>query len=242
MPAKPTPASTEIETKQRIVDTAIELFSQNGYRGTTVALICEHAKVNLAAVNYHFHSKLELYVHIWCAALARETESNPFDGGVSADASAEDRLNGRIRSLIQRFVQPDAPSKLAMLIIHELANPTDPAVDKVRSQAMLPPHTAIRELVREMLGDDATDRDVLFTTMSIFSSVVGLGLQQQSLYRRDPWSKADGQAAHEMLPGGVLRQAIEADGGFEALIQHITSFALAGVSAVRRRIETRGTV
>lgn len=237
----PTSATTEIETKQRIVDTAIELFSQNGYRGTTVASICESAKVNLAAVNYHFHSKLELYVHIWRVALARETESNPFDGGVSEDASAEDRLKGRIRSLIQRFIQPDAPSKLAMLIIHELADPTDPAIDEVRRQAIQPPHTAMRELVREMLGERATERDVLFTTMSIIAPVFGLGLQQQSLYRRDQWSKADGQAVHEKMPGGQLRLAIEADDGFEELTQHIISLALAGIAAVRRRIETQGS-
>lgn len=230
----------QVDTDQRIVNVAIELFSQNGYRGTSIASICERANVNLAAVNYHFQSKLELYLQVWRVALLRETETNPFDGGVLADAPAEDRLRGRIRSLVQRFVRPDAPSELAMLIIHELADPTDPAVDAVRREAIQPPHAAMRALVREMLGELASDRDVLFTTMSIFTPVFGLGLQQQAHHRRDRWPRDKRHAGHEGLPGAVLRCAIEADGGFDALVEHITDFALAGIAAVRRRVETQG--
>ena len=232
---------TEIDTKQRILAVAVTLFSQDGYRSTSVAAICEEAQVNVGAVNYYFHSKLELYTQVWKVALEREAVSNPADGRVSEGAPAEERLKGRIRSLIHRFVRPNAPSELAMLIIHELASPTDPVIDQVRFDAVHPPHTAMRALVREMLGEGATDQEVLYTTMGIFIPVVGLGLQQQSVYRRDRTSEDDGGSRSLMLPGAVLRDALEQEGGYEALIDHLTMTTLAGIEAVRRSVESRGT-
>ncbi len=49
-----------IDTKQSILDEAEYLFAQNGFRGTSLREITGRAKVNLAAVNYHFGSKKTL--------------------------------------------------------------------------------------------------------------------------------------------------------------------------------------
>ena len=50
----------QADTKQRILDAAEYLFAQNGYRGTSLRTITGKARVNLAAVNYHFGSKKAL--------------------------------------------------------------------------------------------------------------------------------------------------------------------------------------
>ena len=44
-------------TRKKILDAAEELFSQQGFSGTSLRAITSHAGVNLAAVNYHFGSK-----------------------------------------------------------------------------------------------------------------------------------------------------------------------------------------
>jgi AcrR family transcriptional regulator len=44
-------------TKERILDTAERLFSEQGYAATSLRGIIAEAEVNLAAVHYHFHSK-----------------------------------------------------------------------------------------------------------------------------------------------------------------------------------------
>jgi AcrR family transcriptional regulator len=44
-------------TKDRILDTAERLFSEQGYAATSLRSIIAGAGVNLAAVHYHFHSK-----------------------------------------------------------------------------------------------------------------------------------------------------------------------------------------
>jgi len=47
----------EIDTRLRILDAAEELFMEFGFEATTLRQITGKAKVNLAAVNYHFGSK-----------------------------------------------------------------------------------------------------------------------------------------------------------------------------------------
>lgn len=49
-----------MSTKDKILDAAEKLFSDNGFNGTSLREITSLAEVNLAAVNYHFGSKKEL--------------------------------------------------------------------------------------------------------------------------------------------------------------------------------------
>lgn len=51
----------EIDTKSRILDAAEELFMEYGFEATSLRLITTAATVNLAAANYHFGSKEELF-------------------------------------------------------------------------------------------------------------------------------------------------------------------------------------
>lgn len=50
-------AAPKIDTKQRILDSAERLFSDRGFEGTSLRTIIADAKVNLAAIHYHYHSK-----------------------------------------------------------------------------------------------------------------------------------------------------------------------------------------
>jgi AcrR family transcriptional regulator len=53
-------SSDQENTKKRIIDAAKKLFAANSYDGTSVKEICSRAKVNIAAIHYHFGSKEEL--------------------------------------------------------------------------------------------------------------------------------------------------------------------------------------
>ncbi|PLX63278.1 TetR/AcrR family transcriptional regulator [Sedimenticola selenatireducens] len=50
-----------LDTKDRILDVAEEIFAEKGYSATSMRTITSRANVNLAAVNYHFGSKAQLY-------------------------------------------------------------------------------------------------------------------------------------------------------------------------------------
>ena len=47
----------KVETKQRILDSAERLFAEHGSEATSLRNIIADAKVNLAAIHYHFRSK-----------------------------------------------------------------------------------------------------------------------------------------------------------------------------------------
>lgn len=57
------------DTKSRILDAAEELFMEHGFEATSLRLITTAAAVNLAAVNYHFGSKEELFQAVFTRRL-----------------------------------------------------------------------------------------------------------------------------------------------------------------------------
>ncbi len=58
------------DTKARILDTAERLFAERGYDGASLRAITAAAKVNLAAVNYHFSSKQALLQAVFARKLS----------------------------------------------------------------------------------------------------------------------------------------------------------------------------
>ena len=80
-------------TKDRILDAAEGLFMEHGFEATSLRSITAAASVNLAAVNYHFGSKEELFQ----AVLTRRL----------------DPLNQRRLALLDRFERDATPAPLS---------------------------------------------------------------------------------------------------------------------------------
>src|SRR3982751_2203971 len=57
----PLASGASAATQARILDAAETLFMEHGFEATSLRLITAAASVNLAAVNYHFGSKEELF-------------------------------------------------------------------------------------------------------------------------------------------------------------------------------------
>jgi AcrR family transcriptional regulator len=56
------------QTKARLLEAAGEEFAEKGFEGATIRSICARAGANLAAVNYHFGDKEQLYLQAVIAA------------------------------------------------------------------------------------------------------------------------------------------------------------------------------
>src|SRR4029079_14401871 len=65
---KQSPAA-DVETRERVLDAAMRLFAARGFQHVTVREICAAAEANVAAVNYHFCDKLELYKDVLARAI-----------------------------------------------------------------------------------------------------------------------------------------------------------------------------
>ena len=206
------------ETHQQILDTACRLFAEKGYKGTTVALICQEAQANIAAVNYHFGSKENLYQQAWRHAHEQLVAQVPPDGGIGPDRPAEERLRGRIRAGLQRALVGDAIEFGIMR--NEMANPTG-LLRQVIDDAIRPIRHATQAILRELLGSQATDLDVELCEVCVVAPWMHVTHHRQA-------EKHEGLAP-------VFREDM-----LDALVDHFAAFALAGIRQTRKRIEQSG--
>src|SRR4029077_19543612 len=66
-------------TREAIIKAAVHLFAEKGFDGTSVRDIVTKARVNQAAINYHFKSKDGLYLEVLKTAFERLTTDAGFD-------------------------------------------------------------------------------------------------------------------------------------------------------------------
>lgn len=59
------PSLATVNPSERILDAAERLFALHGFDGTSLRQITDAASMNLAAVNYHFGTKEELYIQVF---------------------------------------------------------------------------------------------------------------------------------------------------------------------------------
>jgi len=77
------------DTKLKIIEVATALFADHGFEGASVRDIAKVAGVNLAAINYHFNSKQNLYQEVLKEGIC-EFEKNISDLAKDKDLSTEE--------------------------------------------------------------------------------------------------------------------------------------------------------
>ena len=107
-------------TRQRLLHTGLRLFAQHGYAKTSTRAIAEHAKVNVAAISYHFGDKAGLYKAAFMEPCWSETSP--------ADPVADQPLRETLRRLYDGFIEPLRHGDLAQLSVklhcREMLEPT----------------------------------------------------------------------------------------------------------------------
>jgi AcrR family transcriptional regulator len=77
--------ATRKDTDSKILDAALALLVENGYRGTTTRAVAARARVNEVTVFRRFGSKERLF----CAVLARETDVQGKAAGLDLEPSGD---------------------------------------------------------------------------------------------------------------------------------------------------------
>ena len=88
-------------TRQRILDSAELLFARHGFAGASLRQVTASAKVNLAAVNYHFGSKENLINEVFRRRLDSLNEQR-----LAALEAVQERKSFTLEDVLTAFVQP----------------------------------------------------------------------------------------------------------------------------------------
>lgn len=213
------------QTRAKILEAACAAFGEKGYHKATLAEIGRRGEFTPALTSFHFRSKDELYQMVWSTLLTRVHERWPVDGGLPADAPAEDRLRAHIQASLNRSCDPDLAS-LHRIHMQERVSPTGLLDEEVQDH-----HEENRQhmhgLLQDLLGEDATETDIALCEMSVTNQFAAL---------RPPRGGHGHEHGHRHERGPRPRFTKD---DVERLTDHITRFCLGGVAAVRRDIAER---
>jgi AcrR family transcriptional regulator len=207
-----------METSERLLEAACRVFAEKGFHHATIAEICELAGANIAAVNYHFNSKENLYVQSWHYSFKKGIESYPPDGGVSAEASPEEKFKGRVSAILHRIADPEA--YFFEIIDKELSNPTG-LLTGAKRQAIEPIKQGMSEIIGQLLGGGASEKEIVLCRMSVMSQCFHWMLRQKRSRRSPSDRKPMERSLLETL-------------SLEELTDHIVRFSLGALREIRR--------
>ena len=161
------PASSPSETSDRIIAAAGAVFAEQGFRNTTIRQITARADVNIAAVNYHFRDKNELYTRV-----LREAKKHV--SWIRIDnlrGNPETRLRAFIKAFVSSLLDPQRPSWHGRVLGMEMANPT-PALNVIVRELTGPLYHDVSALVDEVVEGKASPTKLDLFTVSVIGQCV----------------------------------------------------------------------
>jgi AcrR family transcriptional regulator len=110
-----------IKTKQKLLDAAIEAFSENGFKGTSTRDIAERAGVHHPLITYHFKNKEEL----WRAAADRIFSKFNASMGQALQEVIKESPRTRMEMMIRTYVRYAASQPaLHKVMVQEASHPS----------------------------------------------------------------------------------------------------------------------
>jgi AcrR family transcriptional regulator len=215
LPASPCDAP---DAKTRLLSVAERLFAERGLKSTSIRELATEAGVNIAAVNYYFRSKDDLYLEALRHAMRRSGDAQPSFNRILDEAVADGSVEGAregIRRFIEVFVTTlyttdGCPNYTAALMSQEMLHPTG-ALKTVIDEFIRPKFKVLGRLVKQARPDLANQREVFMYCMSIVAQCLHIHFTMPVSMELVQWEK--------MTPARV-----------KALADHIADFSLKALS------------
>jgi AcrR family transcriptional regulator len=164
---------TEMQVQDRILDSAERLFCEKGYAETSIRDITSQANCNVAAVNYHFGSKDNLYYKVFQRYLStlRDVRLESINRVMSQeDVSLERLLHAFAVSFIEPLLDKDRSRIFMRLMVREMLDPHLPKrlfADEMAAPTMKSFGRALMKLCPRL-----DDRDALMSMLSVIGQLI----------------------------------------------------------------------
>ena len=173
-------------TKERILDTAEILFAQKGYQAVSVREITSAAECNLAAVNYHFGNKENLYLEVFRSRWVPRAQC--LQEGFRKYLASQESLSESavVRALAKAFVDgplsDDERLRHSQLMTREMTQPTK-AFEQVAEQVIQPFFREVLERLSSVSSDKVGEEEMLLNIFSIFAMVLHFNFARVAVSR-----------------------------------------------------------
>ena len=140
-------------TRQQIIEIAGQIFSEQGYQGTTSKQICEQCGCNIAAVNYHFGSRDGLYSEVLIESHRRFISMDALMDINNSGLDSRSKLARIIDALIDGI---DFDHWHSRLFVREIMAPSEFIEGMLNAEA-IPKFSIVRHLISDITGIDEKD-------------------------------------------------------------------------------------
>ena len=175
----PYPETHKARSRERILSSAIELFSGQGYDNVTIDELMAHAGMTRGAFYAHFNSKQQLYSEAIVTAAMRSPIANSHQG----DGSSRKRLKEMMAAyLSQAHLEQTSPCPLAFLVT-DIAN-REPEVRDTYTKV----YNGFSKRVGKLLAEEGgkSDTAMALTALMIGGVALGRALNDDAAVRKLP--------------------------------------------------------
>lgn len=168
------------ETKLAIILAGGELFAEHGLEGTSIRPIAQKAGVNIAAINYHFGSKENLYTEVLKYALLHNksetqiSECSEQSKSITKPEEIAQFLSKFIKSRFVSLFSSEKPPWFTRLILQSFSVPTS-SLREIIKDYFLPEIKALTDIIRRS-DPHMTEQKAQLWSLSIQGQIAFYGL------------------------------------------------------------------
>ena len=156
-------------TRNSIMKAAVALFAERGYDGTSIGAIVSKARVNQAAINYHFKGKEGLYFEVLKVAFEGYLRLDNFDPERLKDMPRDEALRSFVHQQLRPLLARDQMSRYIRIFAWENVRPQQGA-DQFRQDGR---HAVSRQRHRAraaFLPHGTSDHDAMCAAISLMAA------------------------------------------------------------------------
>lgn len=204
--------------QQRLLDAAEQLFSDNGFAGTSVRDLAAAAKCNIASVNYYFGGKERLYFEVFNRRMVilRDVRLSSINKVMAPDRSTitiEVLLRAFANAFIEPLVDESGGRRFITLMTREMLDPRLPE-GMFLGKTVIPVTNALQAALLEICPKLDKEKAIM-AIHSIVAQLIHL-IRVQEMF---------GQSESEEFPLSDFGRAVD----------HIVEFSAAGIRAAAEK-------
>lgn len=180
------------ETRQRLVEAALDVFGRYGFEGATTRQIAKEAKANLAAIVYHFGSKEALHLAVAeyivgriAALVGPSLTAAGAPEALATPATARTALFRLLEAYADVMLGQAEAERWARFIVREQMQPTE--AFNVIYRTLGGAHGIGARLVGAAIGRDPDDESVKLVVLTLMGQILVFRVARELVLRGMGW-------------------------------------------------------